>query len=400
MRSLVAVSGVVCAVFGVLGCSGANEPVMPGPEGDEPVTTGELAAPTKEQGLQFTMQRQIAPGIEAHFCKEFVVPEEGLDTDKLEHTASEGTHHVLVYHTPLTAKDVTGETFDCGAIPGPVVYSSQKLAESNAFPEGVGARFAGGSVVRVESHYLNTESVPRDAEVRFNLWRAAAPLKQEAGGFFFYDRDIGIPAHGAFTARMHCEISTDIEIAFLLPHTHVIGTAQRIMISGPDLVAPTLIVTSKGYGDLETRAFSTPIKVKAGQSLDFECDYQNPSDRGVVEGPSKTENEMCMILGGYFPRMDAAAEWCTGPGSGPLHAGNKTCAEALACAQASPEGAAPLEGEQCFLDVCEGSSRAINDLTNCGFNKCALECPGPECGACSARECGAEFAACQAATCD
>jgi hypothetical protein len=40
-----------------------------------------------------------------------------------------------------------------------------------------------------------------------------------------------------------------------------------------------------------------------------------------------------------------------------------------------------------------------NDLGNCGFNHCSSVCPGPDCGACAAKDCIAEYSACQAATC-
>jgi hypothetical protein len=404
MRSLVTASGVVGVVFGVLaatGCSGMDpEGPATGPDTEKPVESGGLAAPPSGKGVQFTMQRQIPPGTEAHFCKHFVVPEGGIDAAKLEHEASENTHHILVYRTSLTAADIDDSTFDCGDIPGALVYSSQALAEASNYPEGVGMRIAGGEVIRVESHFLNITGDPLTPEVRFNLWRAEAPLQMEAGSLFMYDRDIAVPAHGSFTTRMHCEIPADIEISFLMPHTHLLGTAERIFISGPGLDAPLSIVTSKGYDDLHTRVFPDTIKVKAGQAIDFECDYQNNSDKDVVEGPSRTDNEMCMILGGYYPRMDTAAEWCTRPGSGARHEGKKTCGEALGCAQSTAQsGGTALAAEQCFIDVCPGSSRAINDLINCSVNNCTGKCPGPDCQACSSSKCGAEFLSCQAATC-
>ena len=107
---------------------------------------------------------------------------------------------------------------------------------------------------------------------------------------------------------------------------------------------------------------------------------------------------MCLILGGYYPRVEAAAEWCTLSGSGPIHEGEKSCGQALTCTQTATDA---VEAEKCFFDVCAGSSRAINDVTNCGFNHCGDVCPGgAECGACVVAKCQAEVGACQSATCD
>ena len=85
-------------------------------------------------------------------------------------------------------------------------------------------------------------------------------------------------------------------------------------------------------------------------------------------------------------------------GSGPLHEGKSTCIEALGCSQAAMGGTA-FEGEMCYINVCEGSSTAINNVTNCGFNNCPQDCPGAGCGACVAKACQPEFEACMVATC-
>jgi hypothetical protein len=370
-----------------------------GGAGGSPTPAG-FATPAADKGIQLAFQAKVAAGKEVHVCREFVLPvNAALEIARLEHQYSTGGHHVLAYRSSTPADKVSPDVFDCGDVAGPLFYTTQSATESTAFPAGVGVKFAKGEVVRLELHYLNTTSAETEPEAKLNLWFAETKLTAEAGSFFMYDRDIAVPAHGKATTRMHCEIPTDISINSILPHVHTRGTAERIYISGKGLDTPKLILTSKGYDDLETRSFKdAPIVVKAGQALDFECDYQNDTDQGIVEGPSKTANEMCMILGDYYPRMDSAAEWCTMAGSGTLHEGTRTCAEALACVQAAM-GDATFEGEMCFVDVCKGSSQAIDDMTNCGFNKCPKSCPGADCGTCVAKECFPEYGACQAATC-
>jgi hypothetical protein len=328
-----------------------------------------------------------------------VLPEGGdLEVSRLEHAYSTGGHHIIVYRTDLTAAEASDQPFDCGNIPGPFVYSEQFTEGASHYPPGVGMRFQGGEVLQLEIHYVNTTAEEASAEARLNLWYADAPLEAEAGSLFLYDRDIVLAPMSKTTVRMHCEIPERIELAYLLPHTHLRGTALRAWISGGDLAEPKSLITSTGYGDLETRSLEQPVVVEAGQAIDFECDFQNDSADWVTEGPSKEDNEMCLILGGYYPRLSREAEWCTLSGSGPLHTGAKSCGEALGCSQGATS---ELEAEQCFFDVCEGSSRAINDVTNCGFNNCPDVCPGgPECGACVVASCQAEFGACQQATCD
>lgn len=396
MRSLslsMALGVVGLFAAGLLGCSGDD------PAEQAPVPTDGLAAPPEGAGLQLELGRVVPSGQETHFCRHYVLPEGAdFEVSRLEHAYSPGNHHMIAYRTSLTAAEVTPDIFECGDIPGAFVYSTQFAAGESAYPPGVGMRFKGGEVIRVESHFVNATAGDLDASLRLNLWYAQAPLTAEAGSFFLYDRDIVIPPRGTFTARMHCEIPEDIQVLFLGPHTHVRGVGLRAWVSGGDLEAPREILRSAGYGDLETRTFADPIVIKAGQAIDFECDFENESAEPVTEGPSKENNEMCLLLGGYYPRLDTPGEWCTLAGSGPAHEGTKTCAEALAC---SGEAGGPIGAEQCFTDVCPASSRAINDFTNCAFNHCSDVCPfSDECQACATSNCVPEFVACQESVCE
>jgi hypothetical protein len=392
MRTLTALP---FALF-LVACS-SGDPSGSGGGGGSP--TG-LQKPAADKGIQLAFKTKVAAGKEVHVCHEFVLPGDGaLEIARMEHQYPTGGHHVLAYRSKTPPNGVAAEPFDCGNVSGPLVYETQQETDSTAFPAGVGVKFTKGEVVRLELHFLNTTDTEAEPEAKLNLWFAETKLTTEAGSFFMYDRDIAIPAHGKATTRMHCEIPADISINSLLPHVHTRGTAERIFISGMGLDSPKLILTSKGYSDLETRSFKdAPIVVKAGQALDYECDYQNDSDQDIVEGPSKVDNEMCMLLGDYYPRLPPEAEWCTMVGSGTVHEGTLSCAEALTCITAAM-GDGNFEGQMCFVNVCPGSSKALNDMTNCGFNKCPNACPGPKCGDCVAMKCFSEYGVCQTATC-
>jgi hypothetical protein len=359
-----------------------------------------LAAPAADRGVQLGLKVKVEPGKEVVVCRELVLPgDAAIEVGRLEHASSPGTHHVHAYRSSTPADKVSPDVFDCGDLAGPLFYTAQKEAESTRFHPGVGVKFQKGEVVRLELHYLNTGDAATEVELRLNLWLAEAKLTAEAGSFFMYDHDIAVPPHGTATTRMHCEIPSDISITSILPHVHTHGTAERIYVSGKGLDQPKLLVGSKGYGDLETRSFDdAPIVVKAGQALDFECDFKNDSASGLLAGSSTTKAEMCMILGSYYPRLSTAAEWCTLPGSGPLHDGKTTCNDALKCATAKMDDDSFAQ-EACVIDVCKGSSPAYDDVNSCGDNRCPEKCPGKHCSECLAEKCKGELGACQAATC-
>jgi hypothetical protein len=276
--------------------------------------------PAADKGVQFGLKAQVEPGQEIVVCRELVLPgNAAMSVGRVEHASSPGTHHVHAYRSTTPADQVSPDVFDCGDRAGPLFYTTEKEAESTHFPPGVGIEFTKGEVVRLELHYLNTGSATTEADLRLNLWFAGTPITTEAGSFFMYDHDLAVPPHGKATARMHCEIPADITVMSLLPHVHTHGTAERITLSGKGLTLPKVLVDSRGYGDLETRCFDDePLVVKAGQALDYECDFENGSDKELLEGSSPTTAEMCAVLGSYYPRLPPAAEWCTMAGSGPV----------------------------------------------------------------------------------
>ncbi len=361
---------------------------------------GLLDAPSEDQGFQLQLDPLVPGGGEVHLCREFVVPGEGeISIERFETSFAPGMHHILAYRTNKSPAEAVDEVFDCGEIPGQIFYAESADAPGAQFPEGVGIKLNGGDVIRMELHALNVENAEALMPVRLNALYAKTPLTSEAGSFFMYDRDIAIPAQGSFTARMHCEIPSDIEILTILPHVHVRGTAQRMWVSGGDLAEPKLFLETKGYADQEARKFAPgELSIKQGQFLDFECDYENPTALDIVEGPSKDLNEMCMLLGDYYPRMAREGEWCTLVGSGPVMDGSHDCGEAF---QALNEGLnLDFAAEVVMTSVCSEALGAWNDLGNCGFNNCADVCPGPQCNDCAGPKCVDEFVACQAAKCE
>lgn len=398
MSKTTAITCAVSALFLAAGCGSSSGGGAGGGGG-----AAGFAPPPEGQGFQLAFSKSVGAGQEVHICKEFVVGGSGeVDVDRLESSTPNGFHHLILYRNPkATADTISSDVFDCGDIPGPTVYERSNVAASGTFPPGVGVKLQGGEVVRLELHFLNVTSAAEDAEVALNLWKATAPLTAEAGSFFMYDRDIAVPAHGKSSTKMHCSIPQDIKLLTILPHEHIHGVHYSLSISGGDLSAPKQLFETPGYADLEARSYAdAPVEVKKGQALEFQCDYQNDTSDDVVQGPSKTHNEMCMVLGDYYPKMGITGEWCTiEDGSGPLHDGDKTCLEAFG-AQSTAKGNPDFSQMSVMVDVCAKASEAWNNLGNCGFTNCSDVCPGAQCNACAQKYCDKEFSACAAATCD
>jgi hypothetical protein len=241
-----------------------------------------------------------------------------------------------------------------------------------------------------------------------NLYRAKTTIAKEAGALFMYDINIAVRAGETQTTKMRCQIPHDIEITDIVPHVHLHATGMRAYATPPgvprwSVTASTSrqFLNSRGFGDLETVRFSEPFKLFAGEYLDYECDFNNNEVFDIYEGPKKYENEMCLFVAGYYPRLDPVAELCLLPGSGSVQAppgGQGTCSEVLDCSIANG-GRATFAGRECFLDVCERSQESLNNLQNCVYQFCQDCGSQDDCNFCTGFACGIQLTACRNSNC-
>jgi Copper type II ascorbate-dependent monooxygenase, C-terminal domain len=366
-----------------------------------PTHTGILEPPPDGQGLQLSLVHSMEPGREVHWCRYFVL-DQAIDVAKLDHAYSQGSHHILAYTTPFTAETVpTTADFSCengaGETFNGIVYTGAVESGALELPADVGFHFDAGSVILIEGHYLNASDAAMEAEVAINLWKSPSPPTQQAGTLFFYDNNIYVPANGAFNARMSCEISHDIQVVSMLSHMHSRGT--RYVATATTAGQTQHLLSTNQWLNPEPVQLETPLHLAGGTRVNFQCDFRDTTGVAVMEGQNKTENEMCMLIGAYWPRMDFGHELCAAPGSGSVFSGSATCGQTLGCMQSATSA---LAAEQCAVNTCEKSSGALGAFQGCVFQQCIATgvCSGPDCGACSAQRCGGAINACMAATCN
>ncbi len=400
----------------------ANVPVDP-PAGDL------LAAPKPGEGVQLRMLSHIESGQEIERCQLVLAPPGGLFIHKDEVRFTVGSHHVLLYKTPYTSIPATNrhgvavngaEVHDCasGAIDawdvnGIVAGSQSRDGDSivGELPEGVAITVEAGTVLLMNTHYLNATSSPIDADARVNLYTLPKEqVKTEAGVMFFYNPFIRIPANGKASAEMRCPVPRDISIVRLQSHMHRRGVGFVADLGDGAGVAQDEIYTSHTWEKVPAKSYAPLLAIKAGHSIDYRCDYANTEARDVMQGLT-TKDEMCMLIGPYFPR-DAAFESCADSQFAPAGtwtgSGKADGATTLGCfAGAKPsdqDGGNDFFG--CVVNSCPGVAEPMSEVLRCqesgGHGACAAACSGAggDCGACLTTACGAAVGALQAATCD
>lgn len=341
-----------------------------------------------------TMKVDVGVGEELVRCQYFPVPAGGVDAAGFSHRYTPGSHHLLLYPTDLSAEQASFEPFDCvnrGDLHQVgVAYGGSEPDGAQWFPPGVAMELAAGSVVLLESHYLNASDAPISADVELEVHPATGPVSVYAGTLFFYDWAILVPPSPATAvARMRCAINSDIELQFASSHMHRRGTEFRSVLAGAGST-PVPLHSTQDWAAPEPTIFDPPLRVQAGQRVEFECSYRNDLPQAVVEGESADRDEMCIFAASYWPRLDRATEACVGSGSAPVFAGDRTCAQTVSCLDAASD---PVAVQRCMHSTCAGSGGALSELFGC----VEVQCGGDP--ACSEKKCVTPWLACQAATC-
>jgi hypothetical protein len=415
----------IIALLGAQALAGCSSGDAGAPAGD----SGALAPPPPGDGVQYSMTTSLEPGQEIERCKLVVAPPEGLHIQRDEVQFTRGSHHVVLYKTDYAA--LPTETRNGVPIDPTVVHDcndgataeweiSGVIAGSQSFdgdtflgplPDGVALSVEPGAVLVMNTHYLNPSSDHLDVEARLNLYTIPPErVEVEASMLFYYNAFISVPANGTSSARMRCPVQRDISIVRLQSHMHRRGVGFEAFLVDGEGGPMEPIYDSAAWEQVPARSYDPPLEVKAGQAIDYRCDYANPEGRDVAQGLT-TRDEMCMLIGPYFPR-DRHLDDCSTPEGFPgetwVGTGAATCAETLACLAAAPpaeqDGGVRYYG--CVVDSCPGAAVELTGVVSCqmtaGFGACEGACSagGDGCGACMAEACADEVSACQAAACD
>ncbi|EYF06367.1 monooxygenase [Chondromyces apiculatus] len=384
MRTIAQLAGLGL-IMGLLGCGGAEDgsSVEPDPNDDDL-----LAPPAEGQGAQFRMISRLDPGMEAEHCQFMQAPPEGMHVNRDEVRYTSGSHHVLLYATSYTeiptAKDDgtevdTSGVFDCsdGATNG---WSVTKLVGGSqngegtslvSFPPDVAMYIPPRAVLLMNAHYINASGDVLEPEVAINLHSIPAEqVKQEGDILFLYNAFIKVGAQSVRTARMRCPVWSDITIANVQSHMHARGKGYFAALSSG---AP--FYESDRWEDVEVKSFEGGFEVRAGEVLDYACDYQNHEQRDVYQGPRSTD-EMCMLIGSYYPADPATSNCAADPddvgstnnmGAEWVGDGVATCAETLGCIQtaftSAGDGFESLQG--CVVDSDPAVSKEMSDTVRC-----------------------------------
>jgi hypothetical protein len=393
--------------------------------------TGPLEPPAAGTGIQYEMQTTIPAGVEDERCKFVVAPAEGMWVTNETVRYTPGSHHFILWATSyksVPTTDTSGKPlnptsdgiFECTNGPQAGLSTTSIVGGSQAatsppilqnLPPGIGIHIEPGAVLMMNLHILNATGAAVDTDTRINLYTSpASSIKTEAGTFFFYNPFIEVPPHAAAHARMSCPVTSDVTILNAQTHMHArgIGGEASVAVTATDAITQPNIYTSQSWENVPVKTFAPGLALKAGQSIDYQCNYQSEQDGTVYQGLLTTD-EMCVFTGIYYPR-DTKFETCSttgnfsdlSTGATYIGTGTGTCSTALGCVAT----ASSLQDiTTCIVDSCPSAGVPLTAILDCEESAqsgaCASECSSAStCITCIEKTCASQISACEAAKCN
>jgi hypothetical protein len=336
---------LLASASAVVACGGSEEPPFSvSPRHAEPararVPPSNTGAPSADTGvppadtgapppggdfpdITFELGTKVAPATEAQKCLFVQVPADRgtIAVPSAESHFTPGSHHFLAYRTGLDELPAQYPgVVDCFETLGGVMqfvsgsyYEAQQPDMHHDLPEGVAHLFQPGEVILLQAHYLNTSLDELDAKVEFTLHTMdPGAVEHEAGSILFSNFLLNIPPLSKVTETRSCPVSTttDMNVSLLWSHmhrraVHFIATTDDPAVDGP-------LYESNDWNEPKARDFADgpPTIVHAGNHITYSCDFDNTTSKTFTYGPSADTNEMCILHGMYWPRVDAATEGC------------------------------------------------------------------------------------------
>jgi len=175
--------------------------------------------------------------------------------------------------------------------------------------------------MRLDLHYVNVTDQPilKEAWVSFD-YAKSYEVKNLVDMITFFQGSINVPPHGSQTTAMaQCTAPTDRYVALLTGHFHKTGTRFTVDYTHADgtvekvyetfswsepgnlyyrngvAIEPSDATTKRMGGD-----HPGYLHLKAGESLSFQCEFDNQTDKAVRLGETSGD-EMCNTFGMFYP---------------------------------------------------------------------------------------------------
>jgi hypothetical protein len=246
---------------------------------------------------------EIGGGIESYWCATKTFHED-IYVNAFRSLGSTGTHHTLLLWAPGELPD--SEVVCAPTLDESLLFASGVGTDDLVFPEGVALKIPAGTQLLLNLHLFNTTEVPLPGESG-TLVKILEPseVRQEAEMIMPGTTAISVPPNSPGSAQGDCTFPGDTNIMTVWPHMHKHGTHMRVTHQ-MGTAEVTLHDAPFGFDD-QTYHPITPVPVRAGEQIHFDCSYMNTTAKEIGFGIS-SDDEMC-FLGMYrYPKLASACQ--------------------------------------------------------------------------------------------
>jgi len=245
----------------------------------------------------------IQPGEDKLFCTHFRYDGEDAAFNQQEALQGKFGHHTVL----LAAKEPLppGTTEDCTDVASMSKFEAFTLP-TDEMPAGLGTFLPKGKQFVLQSHYLNTDSVP--LRVRDVVRLKMVPIENVQKWASMYatnSYDLALAPHQVTDVQFDCTFPTDARLLLFGGHMHEWGTRFEASI-GPDvnnLESSYLVdtwVTQYRDSPPISLFFTNPKPLTTGMIVRTHCTFNNNTDQ-VLDFPHEMCSTFALVEGSKDP---------------------------------------------------------------------------------------------------
>ena len=227
-----------------------------------------------------------------------------------------GSHHFVIYtfaaNTPslvipqpgairdIKNADGTYQILTLAAMGYHVFFAGSQASSSDyTFPPGVAMRVPVGTMLDVNSHYVNSTTSEINGEAEANLYTVpAAQVQFEAQALNLANTDLTLPAGRDTTIKKTFRFTKLTRVVMLTSHMHKRGTRFVVRISGGARNGE-IVYQNEAWDHPGILTFSVPLVLQAGEGLTSEVTYHGDPSK-VVRFGLTSDDEMDIIFGYWY----------------------------------------------------------------------------------------------------
>jgi hypothetical protein len=235
---------------------------------------------------------ELPAASELYRCVRFTLPQD-LTVGAFRSLGPIGTHHTLI----TVADDSTEPdgAADCDALTGGIHSVTAAGVGSNdvEMPESVGMALKAGQQLVLNLHLVNPADEPLRGQSGI-LVRQMAPeaVAQRAESLMAGTIKLELPAGQTTTQRGTCTMSGETTLFAVVPHMHALGVHLKVVAHSSVVGDVVLSDQPYDFGSQLTYLLDEHVPMHAGDKVDVDCTYANPTDHTVRFGNGSAD-EMC-----------------------------------------------------------------------------------------------------------